>query len=84
MKTGVPLIDALDEGSRRHHDDDDIYHNYWMVLRDLRHLDRRSPHLGTGARSKEGTMIELSPAFLTLLFAILIISAQLKRSKIFD
>jgi len=54
-----------------------------MVLRDFRHLDRGSPYLGARARSKEGTMIELSPTFVTLLFAALIIIAQLKRSKIF-
>jgi hypothetical protein len=83
MKTGVPLIDGLDEVQGRHDNDDDCDHNYWVVLRDLRHLDRRSPYFGAGARSKDGTMIELPETFLTLLFAILIISAQLKRSKIF-
>ena len=81
MKTGARLISGLDEKAGRHHNDDDSYHSSWMVLRDIRHLNRRSPYLGAGARSK--TMIELSPTFVTLLFAALIIIAQLKRSKIF-
>jgi len=71
------------KGRGRHDNDDDSDHSSWMVLRDFRHLDRGSPYLGARARSKEGTMIELSPTFVTLLFAALIIIAQLKRSKIF-
>jgi len=71
------------KGRGRHDNVNDSYHSYWMVFRDFRHFDRRSPYLGAGARSKEGTMIELSPTFVTLLFAALIIIAQLKRSKIF-
>ena len=66
----------------RYDNDDDSDHSCWMVFSNLHYLDRRGPYLGAGPRSKDGTMIELPPTLLILLFAILIVIAHLKRSRI--
>lgn len=71
------------KGRGRYDNDDDSNHNSWMLLRDLRHLNRRSPYLGACTRQNEGAMIELPSIFLALILAVLIISAHVNRSKIF-
>jgi len=52
-----------------------------MVRRDIRPFHGRALRLGLGARPGSGGMIELPHGALDLLFAALVVFAQVKRSR---